>query len=127
MKVAPSKIVFRKRQMLEAGLNVDNNYCHNALEFQASKPNRPWCYFGQGAWGYCDVPTCEEFCGYATEASTAYMTSTSSSSSIRPTKQPKVNKDPFVLCWNKCFNDGPENGPHCMNICMKVSLINLKT
>ena len=114
--------------MLEAGLNVDNNHCHNALEFQASKPNRPWCYFGRGAWGYCDVPTCEQFCSqHATVATTAYMTSTTSPKSIRPIKHPKGKKDPFVSCWNKCFNSGLENGPNCMDVCMKVSLIKLTT
>ena len=119
--------------MLKAGLSVDNNFCHNALGFEVSKVDRPWCYFENGhgawphaAWGFCDVPTCDEFCGHhATEATTAFMTSTSSPKSIRPTKHQKGNKDPFVSCWNKCFNDGPENGSNCMNICMEVSLLSL--
>ena len=120
--------------MLEAGLNVDNNYCHNAF----GSVDRPWCYFDNisQAWGYCDIPTCEDFCGHHVtephpvtqrQLTTAYITSTPTPKSIRPTKHPKGNRDPFVLCWNKCFNDGRENGSNCMDICMKVSLINLTT
>ena len=107
--------------MRRAGLNIDNNYCHNAF----GRRVKPWCYFKTNdplvqEWGYCDIPTCEEFCGNraATISSTAYMTS---NVSPKPTVQGLKRKDPFVTCWNKCYQTGPLNGPKCMDNCMKVS------
>ena len=76
----------------KAGLNIDNNYCHNAF----GQDDQPWCYFESSGtsnphvheWGYCDIPTCDQFCDNtgtttstastttSTMSSTAYMTST---------------------------------------------------
>ena len=107
--------------MRRAGLDIDNNYCHNSF----GKGTKPWCYFKSNdrlaqKWGYCDIPTCEQFCGNSgsTISSTAYMTSTVSS---KPTVQGLKLEDPFVTCWNKCYQTGPLNGPKCMDNCIRVS------
>ena len=111
--------------MTGAGLDINNNYCQNALGSAVSGVSKPWCYFESNGelvqeWGYCDIPTCQEFCGNpaTTISSTAYMTSTVSP---KPTAQGLKRKDPFVTCWNKCYQTGPLNGPKCMDKCMKVS------
>ena len=102
--------------MAEADLNIDNNYCNNALGSQISQVKWPWCYFETTAsnvpeWGYCDIPTCERYCGTRT-----------TKTSPEPAKQPSGHKDLFVVCWNKCFKAGPMDGPRCMDVCLKVSL-----
>ena len=108
----------------KAGLNIDNNYCHNAF----GQDVQPWCYFESSGtsnphvheWGYCDIPTCDQFCDNSgtTISSTAYMTSTVST---KPARHPSKRRDPFVTCWNKCYQTGPLNGAKCMSNCMRVS------
>ena len=110
--------MFRANRMRRAGLDIDNNYCHNSF----GEGTKPWCYFKSNdrlaqEWGYCDIPTCEQFCG-STISSTAYMTS---NVSPKPTDQGLKRKDPFVTCWNKCYQTGPLNGPKCMDNCIRVS------
>ena len=107
--------------MSRAGLNIDNNYCHNAFGWGTE----PWCYFKSRdplvqEWGYCDIPRCEQFCEKpeTTISSTAYMTSTVPT---KPARHSSEGGDPFVTCWNKCYQIGPVNGQQCMNDCMKVS------
>ena len=105
--------------MRTAGLNTDNNYCHNAFGTVV----QPWCYFESSdplvqEWGYCDIPTCEHFCDNSATRITAYMTSTVST---KPARHSSKRRDPFVACWNKCYQTGLANGAQCMNECMKVS------
>ena len=109
--------------MMNAGLNIDNNYCHNALEEWNTV--EPWCYFESSEqlvqeWGYCDIPTCEDFCDNpaTTISSTVDLASTVST---RPARHSSKRRDPFVACWNKCYQTGLVNGPQCMNTCMEVS------
>ena len=51
---------------------------------------------------------------------TAYMTTTVLP---RPTRQklPVKRRDPFVTCWNECYQTGLRNGPKCMDNCLEVS------
>ena len=107
--------------MSRAGLNIDNNYCHNAFGWGTE----PWCFFKSSNslvqdWGYCDIPPCQRSCQKpaTTISSTAYMTSTVST---KPARHSPKRRDPFVTCWNKCYQIGPVNGLQCMNDCIKVS------
>ena len=108
--IRPFKSLLRANRMKRAGLNISNNYCHNAF----GEGVQPWCYFKTGnplvqEWGYCDIPTCEQFCGNPATVSP------------KPIVQGLKHNDPFVTCWNKCYQTGPLNGPKCMDDCMKVS------
>ena len=110
--------------MTEAGLDINNNYCNNALGSAVSGVSRPWCYFESGElvpeWGFCDISSCEKFCAnHATKIpTTAYMTTAVLS---KPARQKLKRRDPFVTCWNECYHAGRLNGPKCMDNCMKVS------